>query len=267
MRPVTALADRFNAKRGLPAGGLSLVTALVVALANPALAQEGGVDARETPGTVTEADSAPAVADPTDVAEQAATEPGAAGEASSDGLSVAGNNAILTLNQTELFENSAWGAAAIRKAEAAAADLSAENRSIEAALETEERELTVRRSSMTAADFTALARAFDLRVEEIRQAQDAKSRAINRRLDEDRKAFIDQAVPLLVELLDEYGAVAILSDEALVLARSSADVTPRAIELMDQRMPAPQDGAGTVPAQDTAAPAPDTVPEAPDTAP
>lgn len=107
--------------------------------------------------------------------------------------------ALLTLNQDELFEKSAWGSAAMRAAEAAAADLSAENRAIEASLEEEERGLTQKRTQMSAAD-SPLARAFDARVEEIRQAQDAKSRAINRKLDEDRKAFTDQAVPLLVEL-------------------------------------------------------------------
>ena len=44
----------------------------------------------------------------------------------------------------------------------------------------------------------------------------------------------------LNELLDEYGAVAIISDEALILSLSSADVTQRAIALMDRRLPAPE---------------------------
>ncbi|WP_283177952.1 OmpH family outer membrane protein [Gemmobacter sp. 24YEA27] len=156
--------------------------------------------------------------------------------------------ALLTLNQAELFEKSAWGMAATKAAEQAAAEVSAENRAIEAALEQEERDLTAKRAGMTAEAFSVLARDFDTRVEDFRQSQDAKVRAINRKLDEDRKVFLDRSVPLMVELLDEYGAVAIIGDDVLILSRSSADVTQRAIALMDQRLPAPDaapaDGEG-----------------------
>lgn len=154
----------------------------------------------------------------------------------------------MTLNQAELFEKSAWGRAATKAAEQAAAEVSAENRAIEAALEQEERDLTGKRAGMTAEAFSVLARDFDTRVEDFRKSQDAKVRAINRKLDEDRKVFLDRSVPLMVELLDEYGAVAIIGDDVLILSRSSADVTQRAIALMDQRLPAPDaapaDGEG-----------------------
>lgn len=191
--------------------------------------------------------------------ETIAPDPAGGSTAASDG---AGNLALLTLNQAELFEKSAWGSAAMRAAERAASALSAENRTIEAALEKEELGLTEKRSQVTAEEFSALARDFDRKVEEFRQAQDAKLRAINRKLDEDRKTFVDLSVPLMAELLDEYGAVAIIADDILILSRSSADVTQRAIELMDQRLPAPaepaqdpaQDGQGAPPAGTDAMP-------------
>ena len=206
----------------------ALALAVTASLTLPGFAQEGD--------PVLPADATVAPADPAEASPAA----GASADAAAAGAAPTPQLALLTLNQDELFEKSAWGSAAMRAAEAAAADLSSENRAIEASLEEEERGLTQKRTQMSAADFAPLARAFDARVEEIRQAQDAKSRAINRKLDEDRKAFTDQAVPLLVELLDEYGAVAIISDEALILSLSSADVTQRAIALMDRRLPAPE---------------------------
>lgn len=169
---------------------------------------------------------------------------------------------LLTLDQDRMFRESAWGAAAVHAAEAAALALSAENRGIERELEQEERALTEQRAQMTPQDFAPLARAFDEKVEEFRQSQDAKSRAISRRLDEDRQRFFELAVPVLVELLDDHAAVAIIADDAVILSLTSADVTDEAIALMDQRLPAPEPGA---PAQ---APAAGSVPDpAPDEAP
>ncbi|VDC31589.1 OmpH family outer membrane protein [Pseudogemmobacter humi] len=147
---------------------------------------------------------------------------------------------VLTLDQDRMFRESAWGADAVRRAEAAAAALSAENRGIEQDLEQEERALTEKRAQMTPQEFAPLARAFDERVEEFRQSQDAKSRAISRRLDEDRQRFRELAVPVLVELLGDHGAVVIIADDAVILSLTSADVTDEAVELMDLRLPAPE---------------------------
>lgn len=149
---------------------------------------------------------------------------------------------FLTLDQDRLFEQSAWGRDALRRAEAATADLAAENRRIEDSLEKEERDLTARRAGMKVAEFAALAEEFDTRVEGIRAAQDAKSRAISRRLDDDRKRFFEVVTPLLGQLLSETGAAAILADGAIVMSLSSIDITDRAIERVDLVLP-PQDGA------------------------
>lgn len=146
---------------------------------------------------------------------------------------------ILTLDQDRLFRQSAWGSAAIHRAEQAAQALNAENREIEASLESEERELTERRNGLAPEAFAKLAEAFNLKAEEYRHSQDAKSREISRALDEDRKRFFELAGPVLVELLSRHGAVAIVANEALILALSSADVTEEAVTLLDLRLPAP----------------------------
>lgn len=146
---------------------------------------------------------------------------------------------VLTLDQKRLFEGSAYGRAALKRAETASADLAAENRRIEAALEDEERELTQRRAALAPADFAPLAAAFDTKVEEIRAAQAAKSRDIQNGLEREKKAFYEASVPVLGELLRELGAVAILSDEAIILSLTSLDITDRAIARLDERLPPP----------------------------
>lgn len=178
---------------------------------------------------------------------------------------------VLTLDQDRMFRESAWGRAATLSAETRAQELTAENRGIEQALEAEELELTTKRTSMSAEDFAPLAAAFDQKVEDFREGQDGKSRAISRQLDEDRQRFYGLAVPVLVDLLAEYEAALIIADDAVILSLSAVDVTEQAITLMDQRLPgpeasrgsgeetgepAPEGGAGTAPAGDAATEAP-----------
>jgi Skp family chaperone for outer membrane proteins len=152
---------------------------------------------------------------------------------------------IVTLDQERFFKDSAYGKAALARAEAEAAALSAENRKLEAALEAEERELTTRRATLKPEEFAPLSSAFDAKVEEIRAAQDAKSRAITRHLEETRQRYFESAVPVLAELLRDTGAVAILADNAIILSLSALDVTDEAVARMDLALPdLPPDEAG-----------------------
>ncbi|MEZ5797448.1 MAG: OmpH family outer membrane protein [Paracoccaceae bacterium] len=167
---------------------------------------------------------------------------------------------VLTLDQDRLFRESAWGKAALARAEEEGRRLTEENRRIDAALENEERDLTDRRATLSAAEFAPLASAFDSKVEEIRTAQEAKSRAIGRQLEEDRQRFFEAATPVLAQLLEESGAAAILSDSAVIMSLSALDITSSAIARVDTALPPPQDDPappeGADPAPD--APAPDT---------
>jgi Skp family chaperone for outer membrane proteins len=158
---------------------------------------------------------------------------------------------VLTLDQDRLFEESAWGRDALRRAEEATAALAAENRRIEQALEKEERDLTERRANMAASDFAALAAGFDAKVEEIRAAQDAKSRAISRRLDEDRTRFFQAVTPVLGQLLAETGAAAILADGAVVMSLTSLDITETAVSRVDAVLVPPGPDSQPVPQEAT----------------
>jgi Skp family chaperone for outer membrane proteins len=153
---------------------------------------------------------------------------------------------VLTLKQDALFENSAFGKAALAQLEAATQALKAENREIEAGLEEEERNLTVRRQTLPPAEFKTLSAAFDTKVEGIRTAQDSKSRNLNLQLDEARQRLFEQAVPIIADLMRENGAVALLDQSAVVLSLDRIDITDQVIQRLDANLKpdtAPKDDA------------------------
>ncbi|MES2967335.1 MAG: OmpH family outer membrane protein [Pseudomonadota bacterium] len=140
---------------------------------------------------------------------------------------------LLTLDQERLFAESRFGMAIQKRYDDESATLLAENRRIEAALEQEERDLTDRRATLPQAEFQTLAEAFDAKVEEIRTAQDAKSRALTRRREEERQRFIQAVVPVLGEVMRETGAVAIIDKSAIILSFDRLDMTDTAIARID----------------------------------
>ncbi len=149
---------------------------------------------------------------------------------------------ILSLDQERLFSQTLFGKAAISSLQADTDALIIENRRIDAALEAEERELTTRRGTMSPEEFRPLAEAFDKKVEEIRTAQAAKSRALSRRQDEDRQRFFEAATPVLGALMLDRGAYAIIDKRAVLLGFEAIDLTASAIARIDEVL-----GAGTVP--------------------
>lgn len=75
---------------------------------------------------------------------------------------------VLVIDQERLFSESQLGAAALSEIEAAALELAAENRRIEAELLAEEQALTEQRGEVTPAAFSDLADAFDAKVQRLR---------------------------------------------------------------------------------------------------
>lgn len=151
---------------------------------------------------------------------------------------------IVTIDQERLFTDSQAGQALVETLEAATADLAAENRRIEAELITEERELTERRAELPPEEFRALAEAFDEKVVAIRRAQDNKARALSQRREADQQAFYRQALPLVAEIVRDRGAVVVLERGAVILSAEQVDITDAAIEVIDARLTAREDGGG-----------------------
>lgn len=156
---------------------------------------------------------------------------------------------VVTLDRDLLFEGSLMGKAILQRLEQASNDLIAENRRLEQALEQEERDLTERRKTLPAEEFRALATEFDKRVEELRAAQDAKSRAITRQRDLDQQFFFEAAVPILGRLMTEVEAVAIIDRSAIILTFDRLDITSLAIERLDEELGEGPADLGQVPAE------------------
>jgi Skp family chaperone for outer membrane proteins len=142
-------------------------------------------------------------------------------------------SSILTLKQDVFFEGSAFGRSVIERLQEATRQLQAENREIEKQLEAEERNLTARRSTLPAEEFRKLAQDFDTKVEGIRQAQDAKVRDLTRQSETDRQRFFERAVPILADIMRDFGAVALMDQSALILSFDGIDITTIAIERID----------------------------------
>jgi Skp family chaperone for outer membrane proteins len=140
---------------------------------------------------------------------------------------------ILTIKQQDLFEGSAFGRDSLARLEAVTSDIAAENRRIEADLEAEENNLTKLRPTMSPAEFRPLADAFDKKVEGIRNAQDAKSRDLNRQREDDRQEFFKYAVPVLAQIMQEYDGVVLMDQSSVVLSLDRIDITAEAISRID----------------------------------
>jgi len=141
---------------------------------------------------------------------------------------------ILTLDRERLFAQSRFGLDSLARELAASRALEAENNRIEAELIAEEQDLTDRRATLAPEEFSALASAFDARVERIRAEQDQKLRALTRARDEDRRYFQRAVIPVLGEILTEKRAAAILDTATVILSLSALDITDEAIARVDQ---------------------------------
>ncbi|ABA78867.1 outer membrane protein [Rhodobacter sphaeroides] len=144
---------------------------------------------------------------------------------------------VAVIDQGRLITDTAMGRALEQRFQAASRALIAENREIEAALEAEERALTVRRANIEPAEFRRLASEFDAKVEGIRNAQEAKSRTLTRQRDEERQRIVEQALPILARLMQDREALVLIDRASVVISRDAADITDEAIARLDALTP------------------------------
>lgn len=195
--------------------------------------------------------------------------PPSAAPALAQGYSLGTDVQVRTLDQERLFAESAFGRRAAAVVAAASRELAASNQRILEELTAEERELTERRAHLDPEEFRRLADDFDARVEAIRREQEARARAISRMGEEEQQRFFAAAGPILVDLMREIGAVAILDSRAVILSSERIDFTELAIQRVDAVL---GDGAETAadgtapqpaPPSEPDTPRPDPVPEGP----
>lgn len=142
--------------------------------------------------------------------------------------------AIVVLDREALYANSLFGQRIRREIEAASQALSMENRRIEAALVAEEQALTEQRATMEPDAFRVLANDFDVRVEEIRSAQEIKGRALSQQAEQASQTFFQIAGPVLADLAQRSGALVVLDRRTVLAAVDQVDITARAIAEVDR---------------------------------
>jgi Skp family chaperone for outer membrane proteins len=151
---------------------------------------------------------------------------------------------ILTIDQNQLFAGSMFGKAALARLEAGEDALLAENLRIEQGLEEEERALTEQRATLPAAEFRALADAFDVKVEGVRAAQRTKYTDLTAAYEADQQRFIDVALPTIGRVMQERGALVVVDKQIIVASLKQIDVTDIVIARLDADI---GDGSATTP--------------------
>lgn len=163
---------------------------------------------------------------------------------------------FLVLNQERILTGSARGQALLAEEEAGRDRLRNEARAIEAAFETEERQLTERRATTEAAAFRALADDFDARVVAARREQDARAAALATEFDQRRRQFYAEVGPVLVRVMEDLGAQAIFDESSVLISDQALNITDSVIAAIDRAPPAPTGDAAPSPD-----PAPDATPD------
>ncbi len=164
---------------------------------------------------------------------------------------------VLTIDSERLFNQSLFGQRVLADVQAQTEALATENRRIEAQLTDEEKSLTARRPGMTPEAFRAEANDFDTRVQGIRQAQDAKERALQQAVSDGRDAFATAARPVLGQLMIDRQAVVVLERRGVILSVGAVDITDAAIAAIDAAV---GDGADLIAPTTDPAPDPSTPP-------
>ncbi|WP_099823695.1 OmpH family outer membrane protein [Oceaniglobus indicus] len=155
---------------------------------------------------------------------------------------------LLIVDQEELFLRSAFGKRIRADIAGRFEALAAENRRIEAELVAEEQALTVRRATMDNDEFAPLANEFDARVRATREAQDAKSAAIEQASDDAQQAFFARVARILGQIMRDRGAVAIVDGRAVLLSVDAMDITQEAIARIDAEIGDGQGEENVIPA-------------------
>jgi Skp family chaperone for outer membrane proteins len=161
--------------------------------------------------------------------------------------------AFLIINQEHLLTGSQAGQQILADEEQQRDTLRTDARALDASFEAEEKRLTDLRPGMDGPEFRKLSDAFDARVVEARRQQDERATALAQEFDQRRRQFYARVAPILVTLMDRYGAKAIFDETSVLLADQSLNITEAVIAEIDASAGDPP--PGTAPGPAPAAPA------------
>lgn len=143
---------------------------------------------------------------------------------------------FLFISQERLLTDSAAGQAILGEEDRQRDALRNEARSLDRSFENEERRLTEQRPTLTPEEFRRLSDEFDARVVQARRDQDNRANALAQEFDQRRRQFYAQVAPILVSVMDRYGAKAIFDETSVLLADQSLNITQAVIAEIDARV-------------------------------
>lgn len=152
---------------------------------------------------------------------------------------------VLTVDQDRLFAESAWGQRAAAELDEKGSRIEAENERLAKQLSDEEAELTRKRETTDPAEFRKLAEAFDARATRIRRERAQVVQDLNAQAEADRNAFYQAALPVMGEVMQRRGAVAVLDRRTVFVSLDAIDITDELIAELNARIgdgPAAQPG-------------------------
>lgn len=147
---------------------------------------------------------------------------------------------ILIINSDRLYFETLFGRKLAADLAAEVAEVQLENDRIVQTLTEEERSLTLRRPTMTPEEFRAEADAFDAKVQDVRQARDAKNTELQAASTEARAVFEARVQGIIANVMLERGAVMVMEERNVVLSVRSANITDDVIARIDATL-----GSGT----------------------
>jgi len=143
---------------------------------------------------------------------------------------------ILIINRERVFFETLYGRRLAAELAEQAAEVQAENEVIVQTLTEEERSLTLRRPEMTPQEFRAEAEAFDLKVQDVRRARDAKTVELQLANTEARSVFEERVQTILGAMMIERGASMLMEERNVFLSVRAANVTDAAIARIDAEL-------------------------------
>lgn len=151
---------------------------------------------------------------------------------------------FLVLDQERFFTQSEFGRSLIARSEREADELRRESDALDRQFEAEERALTEQRVELAPDAFRELADAFDEKVIRARAEQEAKAQALASRSEARRREFFREAAPVLLRLLEDSRAGAIVEARSLLLSKQDLNITDEAIKRLDAAIAEQRPGDG-----------------------
>lgn len=142
--------------------------------------------------------------------------------------------AILVLNQERLLRLSKTGKALLATETEMRSAHQSEGIAMDVALENEERSIADIRDKTPGEAFEEMAEAFDKKVVQARLDHQKRSVALGEEIEERRKKFFADLVPIVAEIMKERGAALVFEQRNVLFTGPNVDITPEVITRMDR---------------------------------